>query len=72
MLYITIEQWWPSGNALDSYQRGPGFKAHRRLLVTSGRASSLKCSCQNQSPLKAPSKPQGTGGNGVKIEKKLS
>ena len=35
------EQPWPSGNAPDSDQRGPGFEAHRRPLVTSGRASGL-------------------------------
>ena len=28
-LDVTIEQPWPSGNALDSDQRGPGFVAHR-------------------------------------------
>jgi len=39
--YFTskLEQPWPSGNALDSDQRGPGFEAHRRPLVTSGKAS---------------------------------
>ena len=42
-----MEQLWPSGNALDSDQRGPAFKAHRRPLVTLGRASGPKCSCQN-------------------------
>ena len=49
--YICIhseeEQPWPSGNVLDSDQHGPGFKAHSRPLVTSGRASGLKCLCQN-------------------------
>ena len=41
------EQPWPSGETLDLDQRGPGFEAHRRPLVTSGRASGRKCSCQN-------------------------
>ena len=30
----SIEQPWPSGDELDLDQRGPGFEAHRRLLVT--------------------------------------
>ena len=55
-----MEQPWPSGNALDSDQLGPGFEAHRRPLVTSGRVLS-----------EAPSKPQGIGGNGGKIERDL-
>ena len=42
-----VEQPWPSGKALDSGQRCPGFEAHCRPLVTSGRASGRKCSCQN-------------------------
>ena len=61
-------QPWPSGNAIDSDQCGPGFKAHRRPLVTSGRASGLKCSCQINVLLEAPSKPKGIGENGGKIE----
>ena len=40
---MCSEQPWPSGNALDSDQRGPGFEAQRRPLVTSGRASGPKC-----------------------------
>ena len=51
-MWNCIEQPWPSGNALDSDQRGPGFEAHRRPLVTSGRASGPNCSCQNLSPLR--------------------
>ena len=66
-----LEQSWPSGNALDSDQRGPGFEAHRRPLVTSGRSYSPKCSCQNYNPLRGTPKPQGMGGNGGKIEKKF-
>ena len=27
------EQPWPSGNAIDADQRGPGFEAHRRPLL---------------------------------------
>ena len=45
--FHTDEQPWPSGNALNSDQHGPGFEAQRRPLVTSGRASGPKCSCQN-------------------------
>ena len=41
------EQPWTSCNALDSDQRGPRFEAHCRPLVTSGRASDPKFSCQN-------------------------
>ena len=44
---IWKEQPWPSGKALDSGQRCPGFEAHCRPLVMSGRASGRKCSCQN-------------------------
>ena len=47
MIISIFEQSWPNGNVLDSDQHGPGFKAHRRPLVTSGRASGPKCSCQN-------------------------
>ena len=41
---FEYEQPWPSGNEFDSDQHGPGFEAHSRPLVTSGRASSPKCS----------------------------
>ena len=41
------EQQWPSGNAYNSDQHGSKFKAHHRSLVVSGRASGLKCLCQN-------------------------
>ena len=41
------EQLWPSGNALNSDKYGPGFEAHRRPLVTSGRAPGPTCSSQN-------------------------
>ena len=37
------EQPWPSGNALDSDQHGPGLEAQYRPLETSGRASGPKC-----------------------------
>ena len=47
LLYTGPEQPWPSGNALDLDERGPGLKAYRRPLVMLGRASGLKCSCQN-------------------------
>ena len=47
LMKTFAKQMWPSSNALDSNQRGPGFKAHCKPLVTSGRASGLKCSCQN-------------------------
>jgi len=46
------EHPWPSGDELDFDQRGPGFEAHRRPLVTPGRASGPKCSRQNNSPLR--------------------
>ena len=44
---IMLEQRWPSDDALDSDQHGPGFMAHRRPLATSGRAFGPKCSRQN-------------------------
>ena len=47
VIFNEKEQPWPSGNALDSDQRGAGFEAHHRPLVTSGRASGPKCPCQN-------------------------
>ena len=47
MSAFNSEQPWPSGNALDSDQHGPGLEAQRSPLVTSGRASGPKCSCQN-------------------------
>ena len=40
-------QLWPNGNVLDSDEHGPGFEAHRKPLVTSGRVSGPKFSCQN-------------------------
>ena len=46
-LHDRLQQPWPSSNTLNSDQHGPGFKAHRRPLVMSGRASGLKCLCQN-------------------------
>ena len=46
-IVAPYKQPWPSGNALDSDQHGAGFEAQRRPLVTSGRASGPKCSCQN-------------------------
>ena len=57
------EQPWPSGNALDSGQRGPRFETHRRPSVLNARARPKVLS-------EAPSKPQGIGGNGVNIERK--
>ena len=42
-----VEQPWPSCNALDSDQHGPGFEAQHRPLLTSGKAFGPKCSCQN-------------------------
>ena len=62
------EQPWPSGNALDSDQRGPGFEAHCRPLVTSGRASGPKCSRQNYSPLRGTLQAPRIGGNGGKLK----
>ena len=63
-------QQWSSGNALDSDQCGPGFKAiagHWRRqeghLVLNARA-------RTKVLLEVPSKPQGIGGNGGKIKKK--
>ena len=40
---LKFKNLWPSYNALDSDQHGPEFEAHRRPLVTSGRASGSKC-----------------------------
>ena len=66
----TTEQPWPSGNASDSDQHSPGFKVHRRSLVRSGRAlnPALNSRARTKLILEAPSKLQGIGGNGVKIE----
>ena len=63
-----VEQPWPSSNALDSDQRGPGFEAHRMPLVTSGRHTVLNARARTKVLSEAPSKPQGIGGNGSKIE----
>ena len=50
--FVQKEPPWPSYNALDSDQHGPGFEAQRRPLVMSGRASGPKCLCQNYSSLR--------------------
>ena len=65
---INVEQSWPSGNALDQDQHGPGFEAHRMPLVTSGRDPVLNAHARTKFLSKATSKPQGIGGNGGNIE----
>ena len=65
------EQPWPSGNALDSDQHGPGFEAQRWPLVASGRAYGPNARARTRVLSEAPPKPQGTGGNGGKIENML-
>ena len=62
------EQPWPSGNALDSDQRGPGFEAHRRPLVTSGMASGPKIHVPElKSSQRHPPSPKELGEMEVKL-----
>ena len=68
MRCVNIEQLWPSGNAHDSDQRGPGFKAHRRPLMMSGRAPGVICSCESLSPLRGTLQAPKSWGNGGKIK----